>query len=84
MPGYGASGFVFVGATDDGKPNGLAITDQLLLCLAAMRDTGKILPLPHMRLATLDVDGQQVAVVEVEPVAQAVDLHIPALAESLA
>lgn len=67
LPGYAVSGVVFVGASDDGQPSGLDITDQLLLRLADMRDTGKILPLPHMRVATLDVDGQQVAVVEVEP-----------------
>lgn len=67
LPGYAVSGVVFVGATDDGQPRGLDITDQLLLRLADMRDTGKILPLPHMRVTTLDVDRQQVAVVEVEP-----------------
>lgn len=67
LPGYGSSGVVFVGATDDGRPSGLAVTDKLLLSLAGIRDTGKILPLPSMRVSPLDVDGQQVAVIEVEP-----------------
>jgi ATP-dependent DNA helicase RecG len=67
LPGYETSGVVFVGATDDGHPSGLAITDKLLLSLANLRDTGKILPLPSMWVSRLDVDGQHVAVIEVQP-----------------
>ncbi|MCA1670807.1 MAG: putative DNA binding domain-containing protein [Actinobacteria bacterium] len=67
LPGYHTSGVVFVGATDDGRPSGLAVTDEILLKLANIRDTGKILPLPQMRVGRLDVDGQHVAVIEVEP-----------------
>ncbi|MDN5917066.1 MAG: putative DNA binding domain-containing protein [Pseudonocardia sp.] len=67
LPAHGHSGVVFVGATDDGLPAGIEVTDGLLLRLANIRDTGKILPLPQMRVARLDVDGQHVAVVEVEP-----------------
>ncbi|MGI9000988.1 MAG: AlbA family DNA-binding domain-containing protein [Pseudonocardia sp.] len=67
LPGYRASGVVFIGATDDGRPSGLEITDKLLLSLADIRDTGKLLPLPTMRVSSLDAGGQQVAVIEVEP-----------------
>lgn len=67
LPAYETSGVVFVGATDDGRPSGLAITEKLLLSLANLRDTGKILPLPSMRVSRLDVDGQHVAVIEVQP-----------------
>lgn len=67
LPGYGASGVVFVGATDEGRASGLAVTDKLLLGLAGIRDTGKILPLPTMRVGRLDVEGRHVAVIEVEP-----------------
>lgn len=67
LPGHRRSGVVFVGATDDGRPSGLHITDKLLLTLAGIRDTGRVLPLPQMRICALDVDGKQVAVVEVEP-----------------
>lgn len=67
LPGYDTSGVVFVGAIDDGRPSGLAITDRILLSLAGIRDTGKILPLPHMRVSRLDVDGHHVAVIEVKP-----------------
>jgi len=67
LPGYDTSGVVFVGAIDDGRPSGLAITDRILLSLAGIRDTGKILPLPQMRVSRLDVDGHHVAVIEVKP-----------------
>jgi ATP-dependent DNA helicase RecG len=67
LPGHGRSGVVFVGATDDGRPNGTRVTDQLLLTLAGIRDTGKVLPLPQIRVCPLDVGGERVAVVEVEP-----------------
>ena len=67
LPGHGSSGVVFVGATDDGRPSGLTVDDRLLLRLADIRDTGKILPLPHMRVTALEVGGARVAVVEVEP-----------------
>jgi len=67
LPGYGRSGVVFIGATDDGQPSGLAITDTVLLGLANIRDTGKILPLPTMHVRPLTVGSSQVAVVEVEP-----------------
>ncbi|MDQ2708151.1 MAG: ATP-binding protein [Actinomycetota bacterium] len=54
LPGYRSSGMVFVGATDDGHPSGLSIDDELLLTLANIRDTGKILPLQSMRVVRLD------------------------------
>ncbi|MGI8814954.1 MAG: ATP-binding protein [Pseudonocardia sp.] len=67
LPGYRSSGMAFVGATDDGHLSGLSIDDELLLTLANIRDTGKILPLPSMRVVRLDVGDQHVAAVEVEP-----------------
>lgn len=67
LPGHGVSGVVFVGATDDGRPSGLTIDDKLLLRLGEFRASGKILPLPQLRITTLTVDGSQVAVIEVEP-----------------
>lgn len=67
-PGYETSGVIFVGADDrTGRPTGLQIDDKLLLNLAGRRDSGKILPLPSIRVARLEVDGQFVAVVEVDP-----------------
>ena len=58
---------IFVGATDDGRPAGLPITDRLLLDLADLRGQGRILPPPIMQVRTLDMAGQAVAVIEVEP-----------------
>ncbi len=34
-------GILFIGATDDGRAAGLAITDELLLKVAALRDDGQ-------------------------------------------
>lgn len=67
MPDHGTSGVIFIGATDDGRPAGLTVTDGLLLDLADLRSQGKILPPPVMNVRKLPVDGHDVAVVEVEP-----------------
>lgn len=67
LPGYRTSGVVFIGVADDGRSAGLAITDELLLRLAGLRDNGKILPLPTMRVARVEIGGNHVAVIEVEP-----------------
>ena len=66
-PGYGTSGVVFIGADDGGRPVGIDVNDQLLLNLAGRRDSGKILPLPSMRVDRLEVDGKHVAFIEVDP-----------------
>lgn len=66
-PGYGTSGVIFVGADDaTGKPVGLTVDDKLLRNVAGRRDSGKILPLPSIRVARLEVGGQHVAVIEVD------------------
>ncbi|MEU7616137.1 ATP-binding protein [Micromonospora rifamycinica] len=67
LPDHRSSGVIFVGATDDGRPAGLPITDRLLLDLADLRGQGRILPPPIMQVRTLDVAGHAVAVIEVEP-----------------
>jgi len=67
LPDHGTSGMIFVGAADDGRPTGLTVDDKLLLELADLRDQGRILPPPIMRVDRLDVEGQSVAVIEVEP-----------------
>ena len=56
-----------MGAADDGHTIGLAIGDRLLLELADLRSQGRILPPPIMNVRKLDVGGDAVAVVEVEP-----------------
>ena len=67
LPGHGTSGVIFIGATDDGRPTGLAIDDRLLQELADLRDQGRILPPPTMSVRRLEVGDAAVAVVEVEP-----------------
>lgn len=48
LPGTGAPGYLFIGATDDGKWSGKPVTDQLLLALTGIRSEGDILPPPRM------------------------------------
>jgi ATP-dependent DNA helicase RecG len=67
LPGHGAPGYVLVGVTDNGSPSGLAITDQLLLRLADLRDDGNILPLPSMTVSKRLLEGSEIALVEVMP-----------------
>jgi ATP-dependent DNA helicase RecG len=67
MPDHRASGVIFIGATDNGRPTGATVNDRLLLTLADLRDQGRILPPPIMSVGKVTVDGYDVAVVEVEP-----------------
>jgi ATP-dependent DNA helicase RecG len=67
LPDYRTSGVIFVGATDSGRVSGLEISDRLLLELADLRGQGRILPPPMMTVRALNVDGDRVAVIEVEP-----------------
>ena len=67
LPDHGTSGVIFVGATDDGRPAGLTVDEKLLLELADLRDQGRILPPPAMRVSRLEVGDQSVAVIEVAP-----------------
>jgi len=67
LPDSRKPGVVFVGASDDGKPLGVPVTDDLLLRLAAMRDDGKIQPFPSILVEKRRLSGVDVAVVIVEP-----------------
>lgn len=46
LPDHRSSGVIFVGATDDGRPAGLTISDRLLQELADLRGQGRILRHP--------------------------------------
>jgi ATP-dependent DNA helicase RecG len=67
LPDSRKAGVVFVGASDDGKPSGIQVTDDLLLRLAAMRDDGKIQPFPSILVEKRRLSGGDVAIVIVEP-----------------
>ena len=67
LPGNRSPGVVAVGVDDAGHPSGLTVDDDLLLRLAQTRDNGSIYPFPSMVVRRIVVDGNDVAVVVVEP-----------------
>ena len=67
LPNYQRPGVAFVGATDDGRPSGLPVTDELLRQLADIKTDGNIVPPPSMTVARRDLGGGQVATVIVQP-----------------
>lgn len=67
LPNHGRPGYLFVGATGDGRAAGTPITDQLLTTLAAFRADGNILPPPEMNVEKKRLGGGEMAVVEVFP-----------------
>ena len=67
LPDHRRSGVIFVGASDDGKPVGLPIKDELLLQLADVKTDGNIVPPPTLTVGKHVLLGQSVAVVTVRP-----------------
>jgi ATP-dependent DNA helicase RecG len=68
MPGKGESGYLLIGAEDKtGEIKGIEITDALLKNLASFRDSGQIIPLPHLTVEKVSFPGGDIAVVEVRP-----------------
>jgi ATP-dependent DNA helicase RecG len=67
LPGSNKPGYLFVGATPDGRASGAVISDQLLQNLAAIRSEGHIQPLPIMNVQKHPLGGGEMAVVEVFP-----------------
>lgn len=67
LPNNQAPGLVLIGMKDNGTASGIAITDDLLLNLGAIRSDGKILPLPTLVVKKVNVAGQEMAAVVVQP-----------------
>lgn len=67
LPAHGQPGVVFIGATDDGRPSGLPITDDLLRQLADIKTDGNILPPPTLTVERRVLQGAPMAVVAVWP-----------------
>lgn len=67
LPGHRQMGVLFVGASDDGTPSGLTVTDQLLTTIAAVRDSGNIVPPPTLAVEKRSLKGADMVVVTVEP-----------------
>ena len=67
LPQYEKPGFVFVGVRNNGTIKGLSVTDELLRQLADMKTDGNILPPPTLTVEKRVLDGNEVAVVTVQP-----------------
>ena len=69
FPNHRLPGYLFVGVDDAGRPDGLQVTDKLLLNLAGLRDNGSIQPLPAMTVSqiTLSDGSGDIAIVTVLP-----------------
>ncbi|MBF0144194.1 MAG: putative DNA binding domain-containing protein [Magnetococcales bacterium] len=67
LPDHRLPGVIFLGVKDDGSTTGLAVTDQLLQNLSAMRSDGNILPPPAMTVQKRLLKGAELAVVIVRP-----------------
>src|SRR5665213_1080223 len=67
LPDHQRAGVVFVGTRNDGTPSGLAITDQLLQTLGAMKADGNIVPPPSLIVEKRVLRGAEMAVITVVP-----------------
>lgn len=66
-PNHRQPGYLIIGVNDDGMPSGLTVSDQHLQNLGALRSDGNILPTPALSVTRFELEGGQVAVVEVQP-----------------
>jgi ATP-dependent DNA helicase RecG len=67
LPNHNQPGLLFIGATDNGEPFHLPITDELLQQLSDMKTDGNILPLPVLTVEKRVLKGAEMAVVTVMP-----------------
>ncbi|MBR1834440.1 MAG: putative DNA binding domain-containing protein [Bacteroidales bacterium] len=72
LPNSRQNGYLLIGATDDGQLSGLAVGDNLLKKISAIRSDGNILPIPTMSVDKLTFPEGDLLVVEVQP-----SLHPP-------
>jgi ATP-dependent DNA helicase RecG len=61
LPGHAKPGVVFIGAQDDGRPDSLTVTDQLLLKMADIKSDGRIVPQPSMTVERRRLKGADMA-----------------------
>lgn len=67
LPDHRRPGVVFIGARDDGTPDGLTVTDELLRQLADIKSDGNIGPPPTLTVAKRLLHGSEMAVITVWP-----------------
>jgi ATP-dependent DNA helicase RecG len=67
FPNHNKAGVLFIGARDNGTPNNLPISDDLILNIANIKTDGKILPLPSMTVEKKALKNSEMIVVTVMP-----------------
>ena len=67
LPNHRRPGVVVIGQNDDGSYANTPVSDVLLQTLAALRSDGNILPFPTLTVEKRTVDGNEIAIVIVEP-----------------
>jgi ATP-dependent DNA helicase RecG len=67
MPANNCPGYLVIGVRNDGKVEGVDVTDNLLLQLSNYADSGQIVPLPSMTVQKMSLAEGNVAIVEVRP-----------------
>lgn len=67
LPNRRRPGVIFIGINDDGSCANLPITDDLLLNLASIRDSGQIYPIPTITVSKEIIGGCTLAVIAVRP-----------------
>lgn len=67
LPNHREPGYILIGVNDRGNTVGLNVSDQLLVTLASIRDSGKILPLPRMEVNPITIGEHKIALVKVYP-----------------
>ena len=67
LPNHKEPGVIFIGIRDNGDCADMNIDDRLLQTLGGLRSDGKILPFPVMEVDKKQLNGCEVAVIQVEP-----------------
>ena len=67
LPGSGEPGIAVIGLRDDGTPNSIVVTDEMLLALTQMRSDGNIVPVPTILSEKRLYRNHEIAVVTVLP-----------------
>jgi ATP-dependent DNA helicase RecG len=67
LPNHNHPGYLLLGVRDDGRLEGLEVSDRLLQTLSDLRSSGNIQPLPALTVQKFSLTSGDVAVVEVQP-----------------
>lgn len=67
LPGHGKNGIIMIGVNDDVSFSHTPIDDKMMQVLSQMRLDGNILPLPKITVQKHEIDGNEIAIIEVSP-----------------